>query len=438
MSNIVAIVGRPNVGKSTLFNRLVGGRVAIVDDESGVTRDRHYGHCEWTGRQFTVIDTGGLVPGSDDVFEAAINMQVKIAIEEADVILFVVDVSGGITGLDSQSAQLLRRSKKPVLLVVNKVDNSEREYETPEFYRLGMEKLFSISAASGSGTGELLDEVISMLPKAPMENEDSPENVLPRIAVLGRPNVGKSSIVNALLGEDRNIVTEIAGTTRDSINTEYKAFGHHLTLIDTAGIRRKAKVKEDIEFYSVMRSIRVLEDCDVAILVIDAAIGMDSQDVNLVHLAEKNGKGIVIVVNKWDLVEKDHKTALAYEKEMRLKIKPFDDIPFLFTSVPSKQRILKILELAMKVYGSRLKKIPTRKLNDILLPFIEEYPPPATKGKYVKIKFITQLPGAPPKFAFFCNLPQYVHENYKRYLENKLRESFDFQGVPVSIFMRKK
>lgn len=442
MGNLVAIVGRPNVGKSTLFNRLVGGRVAIVDDFSGVTRDRHYGQSEWIGKTFTVVDTGGFVPESEDVFESAINSQVKIAVEESDVIIFMVDVSAGITSLDKSAADLLRRSKKPVLLVVNKVDNGDRQYEAAVFYGLGFDKLYCLSSASGSGTGDLLDDVVAHLPPAPADEEETetvPVSRLPRIAVVGRPNVGKSSLVNALLGEDRNIVTEIAGTTRDSIHTEYKAFGHHFTLVDTAGIRRKTKVKEDIEFYSVMRSLRALEDCDVSILVIDATVGIDAQDMNLVHLAVRNGKGLVILVNKWDLIEKTHKTSLEFEKIIRKKLEPFDDVPILFTSVHEKQRIFKAVEVAMKVHANRTKRIPTHKLNDIMLPFIAKYPPPAIKGKFVKIKFITQLPGhTNPKFAFFCNLPKYVNESYKRYLENKIRESFDFQGVPISIYMREK
>lgn len=455
MGKIVAIVGRPNVGKSTFFNRLVGGRVAIVDDFSGVTRDRHYGQAEWIGKTFTVIDTGGFVPQSEDVFEAAINSQVKIAVEEADVIVFMVDVSTGITDLDKSSADLLRRSKKPVILAVNKVDNSERQYASSEFYKLGFEDLYCLSSASGSGTGDLLDKVVSYLPEEEKEEAEPTEPVyneegeeieqgpkkiqrLPRVAVLGRPNVGKSSLVNALLGIDRNIVTEVAGTTRDSINTEYNAYGNHFILVDTAGIRRKAKVKEDIEFYSVMRSLRALEDSDVVIIVVDAVVGMDAQEMNLVHLAVRNGKGILILVNKWDLIEKDHKTALAFETAIREKLKPHDDVPILFTSVKEKQRIHKAVELAMKVYERRTARIPTRKLNDVMLPIIENYPPPAIKGKHVKIKFIMQLPGQNPKFAFFCNMPQYVGESYKRFLENKIRQEFDFQGVPIVIYMRKK
>jgi GTP-binding protein len=439
MGNIVAIVGRPNVGKSTLFNRLVGHRTAIVDDYSGVTRDRHYGMSEWNGREFTVIDTGGFVDGSDDIFESAINSQVKIAIEEADVIVFMVDVADGITSLDKSVANLLRRSKKPVLLAVNKVDNNDRILAASEFYGLGFETIHNLSSASGSGTGDLLDDVISALPEQSDEPEEKEEEeVLPKIAIVGRPNVGKSSLVNALLGEERNIVTDIAGTTRDTINTLYNGYGHKFLLIDTAGIRRKAKVKEDIEFYSVMRSVKAIENCDVAILVIDATLGLDSQDLNLVHLAETNSKGLVVLVNKWDLVEKDHKTSADYEKVIRKKLEPFTDVPVIFTSAVTKQRIHKAVEMAMLVHENRKRKIPTRKLNDVMLAYIEAYQPPAIKGKYIKIKFVTQLPGQSPKFAFFCNLPQYISDSYKRYLENKMRESFDLHGVPVTIFMRKK
>lgn len=438
MGNIVAIVGRPNVGKSTLFNRLVGNRKAIVADFSGITRDRHYGNSEWNGREFSVIDTGGFVAGSDDVFEAAINSQVKIAIEEADVMIFMVDVSEGITALDKSVAKLLRRSKKPVMLVVNKVDNNDRMLEASEFYGLGFDKMFSVSSASGSGTGDLLDEVVANLPAVDENVEAEEKERLPRIAIVGRPNVGKSSLVNALLGEERNIVTDIAGTTRDTIDTLYNGYGHKFLLIDTAGIRRKAKVKEDIEFYSVMRSVKAIEDCDVVVLVIDATVGIDSQDINLVHLAETNSKGLVVLVNKWDLVEKDHKTSTEFEKTVRKKLEPFTDVPIVFTSAVTKQRIHKAIEMAMLVYENRTRKIPTRKLNDVMLAHIEAYQPPAIKGKYVKIKFVTQLPGQSPKFAFFCNLPQYINDSYKRYLENKMRESFDLHGVPITIFMRKK
>lgn len=440
MGNIVAIVGRPNVGKSTLFNRLVGHRKAIVDDYSGVTRDRHYGKSEWIGREFTVIDTGGFVDGSDDVFETAINDQVKIAVNEADAILFMVDVADGITDLDKAVANLLRRSKKPIFLVVNKVDHNDRLLETSEFYGLGFDEMYNISSASGSGTGDLLDAVVAVLPSNSTDEEETEqeEETLPKIAIVGRPNVGKSSLVNALLGEERNIVTDVAGTTRDTIHTEYKGYGYHFLLIDTAGIRRKAKVKEDIEFYSVMRSVKAIEDCDVTVLVIDATVGLDSQDLNLVHLAETNGKGLVVLVNKWDLVEKDHKTSTEFEKVIRKKLEPFVDVPVIFTSAISKQRIHKAVEIAMEVYANRTRRIPTHKLNEVMLAHIEAYQPPAIKGKYVKIKFVTQLPGRSPKFAFFCNLPQYVNDSYKRYLENKLRESFDFHGVPIVIYMRKK
>ncbi|AMS25948.1 GTP-binding protein Der [Bacteroidetes bacterium UKL13-3] len=438
MGNIVAIVGRPNVGKSTLFNRLVGNRKAIVADFSGITRDRHYGNSEWNGREFSVIDTGGFVAGSDDIFEAAINSQVKIAIEEADVMIFMVDVEEGITALDKSVANLLRRSKKPVMLVVNKVDNHDRMHSSSEFYGLGFDKMFTVSSASGSGTGDLLDEVVANLPPVDENAEEVEKERLPRIAIVGRPNVGKSSLVNALLGEERNIVTEIAGTTRDTIDTLYNGYGHKFLLIDTAGIRRKAKVKEDIEFYSVMRSVKAIEDCDIVVLVIDATVGIDSQDINLVHLAETNSKGLVVLVNKWDLVEKDHKTSTEFEKVVRKKLEPFTDVPIVFTSALTKQRIHKAIEMAMLVYENRTRKIPTRKLNDVMLAHIEAYQPPAIKGKYVKIKFITQLPGQSPKFAFFCNLPQYINDSYKRYLENKMRESFDLHGVPITIFMRKK
>jgi len=436
VGNIVAIVGRPNVGKSTLFNRIMGDRKAIVDDFSGVTRDRHYGKAEWQTREFVLIDTGGYVPDSEDIFEAAIRQQVKIAIQEADVLLFLVDAQTGITDLDSTFADLLRRSKKPVLLVANKVDNFESSLNAAEFYSLGFKELHEISSASGSGTGDLLDEIIRLLPAEDLvETEEIP---LPKIAVLGRPNVGKSSLVNALLGEDRNIVTEIAGTTRDAIHSHYNLYGKELILVDTAGIRRKKKVEEDIEFYSVMRSIRALEDCDVAVLVIDANIGLDQQDLNLVNLAVKNSKGLMVVVNKWDLVEKDTKTARTFELAIRERLRPFDDVPVLFISAIEKQRIFKVVEDALKVYENRSRRIATHELNDFFKNVIDAYPPPSVKGKFVKIKYITQLPGRTPKFAMFCNLPQYINDSYKRYLENKLRESYDFNGVPIQIFFRKK
>lgn len=433
MSNIIAIVGRPNVGKSTLYNRLTETRKAIVDDYSGVTRDRHYGMAEWVDKSFTVVDTGGYVAHSEDVFEAAIREQVLIAIEEATVILFMVDVTTGITDLDDEIAKLLRRSKKPVFVVVNKVDNHARLNEANVFYSLGLGDLYSISSMTGSGTGELLDEVIKYF-----KEDIQQENALPKYAIVGRPNVGKSSLINALIGTQRNIVTPIAGTTRDSIHIHYKQYGQEFMLIDTAGLRKKTKVKENIEFYSVMRTIKALEEADVVILMVDAAEGLESQDVNIFHLAEKNKKGIVILVNKWDLVEKDHKTAKAFEEQIRQKIAPFTDVPIVFTSVVEKQRILKSIEVAAQVYENKCKKIPTSKLNDVLLPIIESYPPPAIKGKYVKIKYITQINAASPMFAFFCNLPQYIKEPYKRFIENKLRENFDFKGVPIQIYFRQK
>ena len=433
MSNIVAIVGRPNVGKSTLYNRLTETRKAIVDDYSGVTRDRHYGVAEWTDKHFTVIDTGGYVAHSDDVFEAAIREQVVIAIEEATVILFMVDVVTGITDLDDDIAKLLRRSQKPVFVVVNKVDNNQRLTDASTFYGLGLGDIYPLSSMSGSGTGELLDEVIKHF-----EPEDEDENQLPKYAIVGRPNVGKSSLINALIGRERNIVTPIAGTTRDSIHIHYNQFGHEFMLIDTAGLRKKTKVKENIEFYSVMRTIKALEEADVVILMIDAVEGIESQDINIFHLAEKNKKGIVILVNKWDLIEKNTKTTGIFEEQIYQKIAPFIDVPIVFTSVVEKQRIYKSLEAASKVYENKLKKIPTSKLNDVMLPIIENFPPPAVKGKYVKIKYITQINATSPMFAFFCNLPQYVKEPYKRFIENKIRENFDFTGVHIQIFFRQK
>lgn len=434
MANILAIVGRPNVGKSTLFNRLTDSRSAIVDAQSGVTRDRHYGKSEWNGLEFSVIDTGGYVKGSEDVFEGEIRKQVKLAIDEANVIIFVVDVADGITEDDKVVADLLRRSKKKVILVVNKVDNFERQGLAGEFYALGLGEPCNISAISGSGTGDLLDEVVgAMDKKVEMEELD-----IPKFAIVGRPNVGKSSFVNALLGKERNIVTPIAGTTRDSINTRYTAFGHDFLLIDTAGIRRKSKVEEDLEFYSVMRSIRSIENCDVAILLIDATQGLESQDINIFHLATNNRKGVVLVVNKWDLVEKNTKTTKEYEEKIREKLAPFRDVPIVFTSTITKQRVLKAIEIAELVHANRIKKIKTRELNDVMLPIIENQPPAAIKGKHVKIKFIKQLPTHAPSFAFYCNLPQYVTEAYTRFLENRMREQFDFSGVPIQLFMRKK
>jgi GTPase len=433
MSNIVAIVGRPNVGKSTLYNRLTETRKAIVDDFSGVTRDRHYGIAEWLDKPFTVVDTGGYVANSVDVFEAAIREQVLIAIEEATVILFMVDVTTGITDLDDEIASLLRRSNKPVFVVVNKLDNTSLLSDSMVFYSLGLGEIYSISAMTGSGTGELLDEVVKHFDETPTE-----ENTLPKYAIIGRPNVGKSSIINALIGKDRNIVTPIAGTTRDSIHIHYNQYGHDFMLIDTAGMRKKTKVKENIEFYSVMRTIKALEEADVVILMIDAVEGIESQDINIFHLAEKNKKGIVIVVNKWDLIEKNNKTSKVFEDQIRQKIAPFTDVPIVFTSVTEKQRIMRVIETANKVYENRAKKIPTSKLNEVMLPIIESYPPPSTKGKYVKIKYATQIAGTSPMFAFFCNLPQYIKEPYYRFVENKLRENFDFNGAPVQVWFRQK
>jgi len=432
--SIVAIVGRPNVGKSTFFNRLIQRREAIVDAVSGVTRDRHYGKSDWNGKEFSLIDTGGYVRGSDDIFEAEIDKQVELAIDEADAIIFMVDVEVGVTGMDEDVANLLRKVEKPVFLVVNKVDNSSRVDDAVEFYSLGLGEYFTIASINGSGTGDLLDALVKVLP----DKEEKEEETLPRFAVVGRPNAGKSSFINALIGEDRYIVTDIAGTTRDSIDTRYNRFGFEFNLVDTAGIRRKSKVKEDLEFYSVMRSIRAIEHCDVCLLVLDATRGFDGQDQNIFWLAERNRKGIVVLVNKWDLVEKDHKSVKEYEKIIRKEMEPFTDVPIVFMSALTKQRIYKAIETAVEVYNNRSKKIKTRELNDVLLPIIEGNPPPAYKGKYVKIKFITQLPTPQPQFAFFCNLPQYVKDPYKRFLENKLREHFDFHGVPVTVYMRKK
>ncbi len=434
MSAIVAIVGRPNVGKSTLFNRLIQKREAIVDSVSGVTRDRHYGKSDWNGIPFSLIDTGGYVVGSDDVFEKEIDKQVELAIDEADAIVFMVEVETGIIGMDEEVAQLLRRAKKPVFLAVNKVDNAMRQDAAVEFYSLGFDKIYPISGINGSGTGELLDDLVKALP----EQVENTGDELPRFAVVGRPNAGKSSFINALIGEDRYIVTDIAGTTRDSIDTTYNRFGFEFNLVDTAGIRRKKKVKEDIEFYSVMRSVRAIEHADVVILLVDATRGFDGQVQNIFWLAHRNNKGVLVLVNKWDLVEKDHKTTLAFEKEIQKQIAPFTDVPILFISALTKQRIFKSIETAVEVYKARSRRIATRKLNDTLLPIIERTPPPAYKGKYVKIKFCTQLPTPHPQFAFFCNLPQYVKDSYRRFLENQLRELYDFKGVPITLFFRKK
>jgi GTP-binding protein len=436
MNNIVAIVGRPNVGKSTLFNRMIKRREAIVDAVSGVTRDRNYGKSEWNGKEFSVIDTGGYVKGSDDIFEGEIRKQVELAIDEADVIVFVVDVEEGISPLDEEVAKLLRKVTKPVLLAVNKVDNAMREKDAFEFYNLGLGDYYTISGTSGSGTGELLDALIDAFPEKPTV-EDTDEN-LPRFAVVGRPNAGKSSFINALIGEDRYIVTDIAGTTRDAIDTKYNRFGFEFNLVDTAGIRKKSKVKEDLEFYSVMRSVRAIEHSDICILMIDATRGFEGQDQSIFWLAEKNRKGIVILVNKWDLVEKDTMTTKQYEDKIRKEIEPFTDVPIIFVSALTKQRLLKALETAVQVYENRKQRIATSKLNDLMLKLIENYPPPALKGKYIKIKYCMQLPTPTPQFVFFANLPQYVKDPYKRFLENKLREHYDFSGVPIDIYIREK
>ena len=435
MSNIVAIVGRPNVGKSTLFNRLTESRKAIVDETSGVTRDRQYGKSVWNGIDFSIIDTGGYAVNSEDAFESEIRKQVMIAIEEADIILFVVDVENGITDMDEEVAIILRRSSKKVFLAVNKVDNNARIIDSHEFYSLGLGEIYCISSMTGSGSGELLDAIVAEFPE---KKEEEVEETIPRFAIIGRPNVGKSSFINALTGEDRNIVTDIAGTTRDAIHTRYNKFGHDFILVDTAGLRKRTKVKEDVEFYSTMRSIRAIEDSDVCILILDATRGMEAQDVSIFHLIERNKKGVVILVNKWDLVEKDNSSTLTYTKTVKERISPFVDVPILFISALTKQRILKALESAVEVYENRSKKVKTSELNDVMLEAIEAYPPPSIKGKFVKIKYVTQLPSKTPSFAFFANLPQYVKEPYRRYLENKIRDKFNFVGVPIQIFMRKK
>jgi len=436
MGNIVAIVGRPNVGKSTLFNRLIGSKKAIVNETSGVTRDRHYGKCEWNGRKFSVIDTGGYVINSDDIFENEIRKQATLAINEADAVLFLVDLYNGITDLDMFLAEFLRKAKKPVFLVVNKVDEPVRSYEASEFYSLGLGEIHCISAANGSGTGDLLDVVVASFKKED-ENDDFEED-LPKLAIIGRPNVGKSSLLNALMEEDRNIVTDIAGTTRDTIHSRFSKFGHDFYLIDTAGIRKKNRVVEDVEFYSVMRSIRAIEYADVCLFMIDATQGIESQDMNIFKIIQKNSKGMVILINKWDLVEKDQNSMKQYTKIIHEKIAPFTDVPILFISALSKQRILKSIEMAMEVFENRKRKIPTSKLNEVMLPLVESYPPPIVKGKEVKIKFVVQIPTHAPSFVFFCSLPQYVKGSYKRYVENRIRENFKFTGAPIKIFFRQK
>ncbi|MDP2542311.1 ribosome biogenesis GTPase Der [Tenacibaculum discolor] len=434
--SIIAIVGRPNVGKSTLFNRLVKRREAIVDSVSGVTRDRHYGKSEWNGKEFSVIDTGGYIVGSDDIFEGEIRKQVQLAIDEADIIVFVVDVEQGITPMDAEVAKILRQVEKPLFMAVNKVDNAMRDADAVEFYNLGLGDYYTISSINGSGTGELLDAIAKEIP-TPDEDEET-EDELPRFAVVGRPNAGKSSFINALIGEDRNIVTNIAGTTRDSIDTKYNRFGFEFNLVDTAGIRKKSKVKEDLEFYSVMRAVRAVEHCDVAVLVIDATRGFEGQDEKIFWLAEKNRKGIVILVNKWDLVEKETNTMRDFEAKVRQAIAPFTDVPIVFISALTKQRIFKAIETAVEVFENRKRRIQTSKLNETMLEIMEHNPPPATKGKFIKIKYCMQLPTHTPQFAFFANLPQYIRDPYKRYIENQLREHYNFNGVPISIYFRQK
>ena len=435
MSNIVALVGRPNVGKSTLFNRLTKTRSAIVDATEGVTRDRHYGKSNWNGVDFSVIDTGGYLAESEDVFIEEIRKQVEIAVDEANVILFILDTREGLTPMDEDVAQILRQSGKTVLLVANKVDSAKNYNDALVFYELGLGDVYRVSAISGSGTGDLLDDVVKAFEDIP---EILPEEDLPKFAIIGRPNVGKSSLINTLIGQERNIVTPVAGTTRDTIYTRYNSFGFDFYLVDTAGLRKKGKVSENIEFYSVMRSVRAIEYSDVCILLIDASQGIESQDINIFSLAARNHKGVVILVNKWDLIEKDHNTAKQFEEAIKSRIKPFQDVPIIFTSVITKQRIFKAMEEAVEVYHNRQRKISTSKLNEVLLPIIENQPPPAIKGKYIKVKYVTQLPTHYPSFAFFCNLPQYIREPYQRFLENKIRKNWDFSGVPITIYFRKK
>lgn len=435
MSNIIAIVGRPNVGKSTLFNRLTKSRTAIVEEVSGVTRDRIYGISEWNGRDFSVIDTGGYVKGSDDIFEEEIRKQVEIAIDEANIILFVVDVTVGITDLDNSVASLLRKSKKKVFLCANKVDNPNMIADSAEFYSFGLGELFTISAVNGSGTGELLDRLVEEFePDAGVEDEEG----IPKIAVVGKPNVGKSSFINAITGEERNIVTPISGTTRDSVDTRYKLFGFDFRLIDTAGIRKKSKVHEDLEYYSVLRSVRSIEYSDVCIFMVDATLGIQKQDLNIYYIIEKNRKGVVVLVNKWDLIDKDTNSTKEFEEKIREQLAPFNDVPIIFTSTITKQRLHKALETAMVVHENRIRKISTSKLNDFVIEIVKKNPPPSVKGKYIKIKYATMLPTHAPAFAFFCNLPQYIKDPYKRFIENRLREEFDLEGVPIRVFFRKK
>ena len=435
-NSIIAIVGRPNVGKSTLFNRLTQRRDAIVDSVSGVTRDRHYGKSDWNGKEFSVIDTGGYIIGSDDIFEAEIRKQVNLAIEEADIIVLVVDVEEGITPMDAEVAKLLRKVKKPIFTAVNKVDNAMRDADAVEFYNLGLGEYHTISSINGSGTGDLLDAIVKKIPEPEELNTDQEE--LPRFAVVGRPNAGKSSFINALIGVERNIVTDIAGTTRDAIDTKYNRFGFDFNLVDTAGIRKKSRVKEDLEFYSVMRAVRTIEHSDVVILLIDATRGFESQDQNIFWLAEKNRKGVIILVNKWDLMDKETNTLRDYEANIREQTAPFTDVPIVFTSALTKQRLFKAIETAVEVFQKRKTKIQTSKFNDTMLEIVKTFPPPAIKGKYVKIKYCMQLPTQTPQFVFFCNLPQYVRDPYRRFVENKLREIYDFSGVPITIYFRQK
>ncbi len=435
MANIVAIVGRPNVGKSTFFNRMTEKREAIMDNMPGVTRDRHYGYAEWCGKYFTIIDTGGYVTGSEDKFESQIRKQVKMAIDEASAVIFMVDCRDGLTGFDKEFANILRTSKKPIFVAANKADTPDKAFLAAEFYELSLGEVYPISSENGGGTGELLDELIKVFPS---EGVEDPDAGIPKIAILGRPNVGKSSFLNALLGTERSIVTDEAGTTRDAIHSHYKMYGNNFILIDTAGVRKKSKVKEDIEFYAVLRSLRALEESDVVIIVVDAERGLEAQEVNLINLAERQGKGIVIMVNKWDLIEKDNKTTDKFRKEIMETLAPIDYLPIVFASVLTKQRIFQVIEKTVQVFENKTKKIPTSKLNDVMLPEIESHPPPSVKGKHIQIKYITQVNARFPSFVFFSNLPQYIQPSYERFLENKMRENFDFEGVPLRLIFRKK